>query len=63
MSDDDAVITAREILADSVCECGDLCSDHAGAPDLTPRDQRECCADGCDCQEFRAVRFTVERAQ
>lgn len=56
---DQALKTARQILRRVVCECGCTCSEHAGN-EREPARLRPCCE--CDCERFRPVRFTVERA-
>jgi hypothetical protein len=55
--DDDALATARQILSGAVCECGHLEGEHVmGEP------PNECGFDGCACDQFSAVVFTVTRA-
>jgi len=51
-----ALDTAREVLRESVCECGHMDTEHAGA------EGRQLACEECSCRRFRPVPFEVHRA-
>lgn len=51
---DRALQTAHELLAHSVCECGDLDGEH-----ISGDAPRECCE--CECEDFKPVAFAITR--
>lgn len=58
---DHALTTARDFLDGTICECGHTKDDHI----LRTRRPWPCFVndgdDNCECRDFRAVPFTVER--
>lgn len=57
---DEALATARQLVDRAVCECGDTVDEHG--IDLSKRYRAAACGiEGCTCEVFRPVTFTVER--
>jgi hypothetical protein len=59
-----ALVTAREMLRGTVCQCGDTTSEHALAS-LKPSNHLKvtyggCLVEDCACEKFTPVRFRVE---
>lgn len=54
---DRALHTARELLTDWICECGDEKCDHANASGAS-----ECLIRNCRCKAFAPAAFLVQRA-